>query len=392
MLDPKIYNLLNLNPRKKEEREKFNDNSAIYEFRRNPRAAMVQCNFDFIDVGAVRWTCYPLHMAVSLGASPDLIEVLYRAFPPAIEEKCTFDIGCTAPSHGGGCTPLHLASMYGASAEVVALLLDWCPPDAVMEKKGCGDTPLHIACKKNSRNTPSVEVISLFLEKCPHAAKDKNFFGCLPLHIACQHSRQIPKSLEIVSMLLGAQPSSVREKNAGGNTPLHYACECGAPLEVVSLLLEKCPVVAREKNREGQTPLHIACNMAGGSYDVVKILLEYNPNAIAEKDLHGETPYDVLQYEISPLTDEMAIIIPCVRELVLKEITDDIAENILNEFIRIEWWGGVKQVFDYHPNILQHLDVHLNVIPFVLSMIGRRCKQETMWECIRNSQDLLSDF
>jgi len=271
---------------------------------------------------------------------------------------------------------------------VVALLLDWCLPDALMEKKGCGDTPLHTACRKIICNTPTVEVISLLLERFPDAAACKNTFGCLPLHITCQYSRRTPDSLGIVSLLLDVLPTSAKEKNLGGNTPLHYACEYWAPSEVVSLLLEKSPGAAKEKNKEGQTPLHRAC--CGESYDTVKILLEHNPNALKEKDFYGEVPRCASFLEGINPTAEMAIIIQGVCKLVLDDINDEIAEEIMNRFVKAKWWGGVKHVFDFYATTFLRMNVPTKVVPSAFSMIGHRCRLLTMWDIIRNSQDLLS--
>mmetsp|Transcript_16111 Transcript_16111/g.23669 ORF Transcript_16111/g.23669 Transcript_16111/m.23669 type:complete len:119 (-) Transcript_16111:1251-1607(-) len=63
--------------------------------------------------------------------------------------------------------------------------------------------------------------------------------------------------------------------------------------------------------------------------------------------------------------------------------------EIMDYFVRIEMWNGVSLVLDRNPAVVKTIGLDTNAMADLLSTIGRCCSMITMWEVIRNEQDLL---
>eukprot|EP00957_Ditylum_brightwellii_P102266 7795478-Ditylum_brightwellii.AAC.1 len=128
--EPKLHSLLDLDPEIEEDRRMFDGQAVIEEIKRKPHAAKARYTF------SVRYhSCLPIHMAIMLGASTNVVDFLLSIYPLSIVAK-----------DGYGNTPLHSACEFQASLEVILLLLKNFP-GAAMEKDGNNNTPLHSACR-----------------------------------------------------------------------------------------------------------------------------------------------------------------------------------------------------------------------------------------------------
>uniref|UniRef100_A0A7S2N3B0 Uncharacterized protein n=1 Tax=Helicotheca tamesis TaxID=374047 RepID=A0A7S2N3B0_9STRA len=311
-----LQSLLDLNPRNEFDRKRFNGHAVIELVRRNPSAAQAKYSFQlFHKAQTGDLSCYPLHMAIALGASVRVVTALHDAFPQATKEKSTSYIGRNA---------------------------------------------LHVACLFNA-------------------------------------------SYDVVSFLLQEYPDAVSEKDRFGQTPFHYACmSADVPLEIISLMLKKCPCIITEKTESGQTPLCLARTRRGSAYDLVKLLLERDPYAVKERDFRHKTPLDyrsdkeeVVGYRSDK--EEVVEAMMCVDRLLNNCGSDwgkdenGVVEEIARQFVRRKWWGGMIIIFKLYPTTaLQFLNVEDGIVPNVLALVGCNCDMQTMWEVIRNRQDLLS--
>eukprot|EP00957_Ditylum_brightwellii_P007035 532625-Ditylum_brightwellii.AAC.1 len=61
----------------------------------------------------------------------------------------------------------------------------------------------------------------------------------------------------------------------------------------------------------------------------------------------------------------------------------------MDYFIHIEMWNGATLVLDTNPAIIKTMGLDTKVMADLLSTVGRSCSLTTMWEALRNEQDLL---
>mmetsp|Transcript_19275 Transcript_19275/g.27879 ORF Transcript_19275/g.27879 Transcript_19275/m.27879 type:complete len:346 (-) Transcript_19275:219-1256(-) len=146
-----LFYLLNLNPCTERGRQLFDEDAVIQEVERDPQAAAQPYSFKSF------WyeNCYPLHQAIMLGASRNVVEILHRSYPTAVQTKCCDPDNLTA---------LHVACKFGSSPDVISFLLEKYPA-ALKQRDTYGNTPLHTACFW----VAPVKVLLLLLEKWPEA-------------------------------------------------------------------------------------------------------------------------------------------------------------------------------------------------------------------------------
>lgn len=149
----------------------------------------------------------------------------------------------------GSARPLAVAIGLGASLDVVELMLSACPK-ALKETVSGRRSVLHYACVH--RTSPSV--VSLLVENYPRALYERDCFGQTPLHAACKNGAE----LGVVQVLLEKHTSALSVSDNTDSTPLHWACKYRAPLEVVKVLIEGYPLSLQKKDRHGNTPLMLA--------------------------------------------------------------------------------------------------------------------------------------
>mmetsp|Transcript_12058 Transcript_12058/g.17577 ORF Transcript_12058/g.17577 Transcript_12058/m.17577 type:complete len:353 (+) Transcript_12058:163-1221(+) len=335
-----LFNLLNLSPYDEEERKRLKGDDIIREARRDPRAAKLK--YQFLKIGEY----YPLQMAVRLGAKPDVLEALYKAYPPAIKAENLY-----------GDTALHLALRYRTNPDVILFLLD----------------------------------------KWPESTRKRDRSECTPLHVACCFDAP----WKVVSQLVNVWPAALREKTSTGYTPLSHACMYKAPLDVVSLLLERCPTSIKEKTATGCTPLHLACGRREAPLEVIIKLLDMWPEAIIERNEHCKTPLGNLQETETP--QQVRTLLSYVYRLLTADVDDVLSEKALRFFTAIQWekggtygtkrigWQrGVTLCLNRNPGLIQDLNIQLNELPDLFTMVGHGCSITTLWDILINQQDVFT--
>uniref|UniRef100_A0A7S2MTP5 Uncharacterized protein n=1 Tax=Helicotheca tamesis TaxID=374047 RepID=A0A7S2MTP5_9STRA len=225
-----------------------------------------------------------------------------------------------------------------------------------------------------------VEVIDALC--CPEALS----WTTRALHEALKHSA----SYDVIALLLEKQPNAIKEKDSRDFTILHVACYDRAPLEIVSLLLDRWPEATKEKTWIDDTPLHVACwRRTRTELDVILLLLDEYPEAIQETNDYGKTPADIAEERNVP-TDAQKLL-SSISNLFYDELLKETLEKTMSFLIDIQWWKGVWLVFKRHPAIAQTINLDTSVKAYFLSATGYYCKLTSMWEVIRNEQDILAD-
>lgn len=174
------------------------------------------------------------------------------------------------------------------------------------------DTPLRIVCK-----TAPAHVIAAICHLCPEAAQKKDSRGRTPLHLVCRRPSKEREDERAIKVIVLCYPNGLIDRDDGGRTPLHYLLwyhGATRSTRLVESFLTPLPVKAfsevRQPNVElppipipnvtsipptaaiipdakhGCLPLHYAV-MEGASRDVVKLLLQAYPSSKAAVDKFG---------------------------------------------------------------------------------------------------------
>ena len=195
----------------------------------DPEAAKVPASAGLRDL--------PLHLATRNQAGLELVEVLLRAHPTAVEVQ-GFDDNL----------PLHYAAGYGRAEVVTAILRAY--PEAVGVPNSHGNLPLHLACSSQA----NIEVVSHLLQAYPEAASRPGAGGNLAIHFAA--AKQC--GLDVVTALLQAHAHGASVANDDDYLPLHFAAEHGAELGVIAALVQACPEALSGANSEDEeTPFEL---------------------------------------------------------------------------------------------------------------------------------------
>uniref|UniRef100_A0ABD2X5P7 PRANC domain-containing protein n=1 Tax=Trichogramma kaykai TaxID=54128 RepID=A0ABD2X5P7_9HYME len=198
-----------------------------------------------------------------------------------------------------GWTPLHFASHNGHSKLVESLLRRGADPNSADEK---GSTPLHNICSREQDDNLAekfFEICEELQQKIQVDARDK--LGDTPLHLALKKEHRT-----LVESLLrhGVNPNLA---DAEGLTPLHLICIRDIDDEIVEVFFKICDDMQQKVqvdavDKSGNTPLHGALRY--GSKKKIELLLRRgaNPNKANEYDiipLH----YIALRSESGDLTE-----------------------------------------------------------------------------------------
>jgi len=103
----------------------------------------------------------------------------------------------------------------------------------------------------------------------------------------------------------------------------------------------------------------------------------------------GETPADIAENRNA--SKDTLKLLSFVSALFDDELQKETLEEITSFFIGIQWWKGVWLAFKRHPTVTKTIDLDTSVKAYFLSATGRYCMLTSMWEVIRNEQDLLAD-
>ena len=187
-----------------------------------------------------------------------------------------------------GALPLHIACCSELVPLEVVQLLSKCDVNTGLSSSWDfdgsmefvpGDTPLHIACLRNS-----IEIVKYLIGECRCDPQIQNCQGVLPLHIACSS-----RSLEMVKLVSHCNTNTTITSTwisrdtckhpivhvVEGDTPLHIACRYKKNV-IVKYLIEECHCDPQILNCQGVLPLHIACSSR--SLEMVKLVSHCNTN------------------------------------------------------------------------------------------------------------------
>ncbi len=176
----KLFDLLDLDPQRDADREKYNDDAVLKQIRQNPGGAGTRYQLKTNGRGGTT-SLYPVFRIVRLGGSLKTIKACRAAYPDAF----------VSHSENGG-TLLHTACIY----------------------------------KSNARD------VKWIYSKYPAAVKVANKHRFTPLHCACAYG----SSVEVGKLLIKWYPGALTEKNKLNDTPYDLAIKNGAPVEVCSLV------------------------------------------------------------------------------------------------------------------------------------------------------------
>lgn len=245
----------------------------------------------------------PLHVAVSRGASIEVVQYLLRQRPEAVGEKDAWGKTplaslCAAMSWSPSSLDPHddndddndkddktedVDQAYNAAA-VLDLLMD---PARICEPDRAGMLPLHIACAAGAH----MDSIEALLDEFPDAIRIPDRTGRLPFHAACSNPRGA--TVDLLDMLATAFPGALRTFDKMGALPLHIAIQRKLPPDVILFLIDREEGAVRTREASSKMyPLHLACR-AGADAVVLEKLIEIYPVAIEAVDAKGNTIFHV---------------------------------------------------------------------------------------------------
>ena len=215
-----------------------------------------------------------------------------------------------------GMTPLHVVCYYSNVTPDIARYLIEEYSDAPQSRNEWGFNPLYYLCANDEVDldeSVAVEVLKVFLEKCPACAQC-SAIGSLPIIMAiglrspefccilmnafpgsihhevtegvsvleyflCSSSVDDISAFALLKTLVENHPDKIRRFRWNGLSPLHLVTRFNIPrsVELYRFLDQAFPELGDD---EGSKPLHTACKFA--NLPVVKCILEMDPNAIYE--------------------------------------------------------------------------------------------------------------
>lgn len=194
-----LSRMIDLCPFLASERAQYDDAAVLALLQRCPAAARLPQSYR-CGIGSVR----PLPVVVALGGSLEVVKLMVRECPEALEEKLS-----------GKRNVLHYAIAEGARCEVIRYLISQHPP-LVAENDSFDAIPLHLAA---SYPSSSASVLKHLLHVYPTGARALDYRYLTPLHRACKSRASLEKVLALVEIY----PDALWLKDGGRNTPLGWA-------------------------------------------------------------------------------------------------------------------------------------------------------------------------
>jgi ankyrin repeat protein len=221
--------------------------------------------------------------------------------------NCRF--GSDTSRDKNGKTALHIAIQSQCRLEIAEALCrfqrsqrSWGKSMA-MTPDHLGDLPLHMACHNEYRHGVA-NMIKLFLELAPDAAKAENNQGKTPLYTALEHNA----STEIIRMLVDACPESVSKDACDYYTPpLAVAIRNKAESDVFEMLVEADPSITQKRDGRGRYPLHLVLELQCSDLKIIKLLCSC-PEAVSKGYSRGLNALS-LSLTQSPVSPEIVEII-----------------------------------------------------------------------------------
>lgn len=292
-----------------------------------------------------------------------------------------------------------------------------------------GSLPLHVACKKQ----PTSRVIRSLLIAYPKAARTHDANGYLPLHIACLSNA----SLEVLQLLTDNDPETASLFNAAGEStlailsrardstesnvdfhnPALWESESAETQEIIytTLYWQKVQVLieAIAIHRQSNTlqciddlfTMHAAVSLSWCPADVLHFCCYKFPEQVQMIDECGRLPLHLVvrrtAYYKSNETlagklqiREKSIIIPRLLHLYPEAAQRmdphepmgryPLHTSLINKH---EWYGGVKELYQHHPEATLTLDPVENLYPFQLASFDL----DTVFQLLRNAPSALKN-
>ena len=169
-------------------------------------------------------------------------------------------------------TPLHITCSQGSFKMVK--LTSRC--DIINLQTECGDTPLHLACKRRFDSEKVGMHLLKYIVNHQRGCSLSILNDCLelPLHLACRN-----QTFDIVKLVTDCS-ISVNIQTASGDTALHEACRnvsSEAP-QIVKYLIEEKGCDPTIMNKLLELPLHLACRRK--SFELVTLLSKCHVDAV----------------------------------------------------------------------------------------------------------------
>eukprot|EP01031_Cornospumella_fuschlensis_P028047 gene28047-33866_t len=223
----------------------------------------------------------PLHIAVRLGCTPRLVELLLTAYPDSIRIK----------DHEGSLA-LHLSVRHHkgrlwVNMREITMILYRAFPQAISTPDGQGNIALHVAIRYQGPD----EMIRYLMQAHLPGLSAKDSLGNLALHLAIQFEA----SYMIIHDILRLNTAAASVSNDRGLTPLHRVAFFNSSVETLQLILQAHPAAAYAKDKRGNLPIHLAFLANGGPPDEakLKIWLAANPCGLSVQNLAHCTPLTI---------------------------------------------------------------------------------------------------
>mmetsp|Transcript_8364 Transcript_8364/g.19632 ORF Transcript_8364/g.19632 Transcript_8364/m.19632 type:complete len:337 (+) Transcript_8364:503-1513(+) len=256
------------------QRKQYDDARTLDIVSANPEVCSLRHRFK-CGIGNVR----PLALVIALGASFDVVRLMYRACPQALEERLS-----------GQRTLLHYIVSEGASSEVVSFVISKVP-SILQEQDSFEGMPLHLAAMyPECRPAVLYHVLAAY----PEGARSHDYRKQLPLHRACKSRASLKKCLPLIE----SYPEALSIRDWGGNKPLDWAEKNNHSLtdsvpEIVELLvvaeevLTPCPDAPPEEGARERAAGALSHFRAVGWDAGVCLAFRRNPRLTSLLDLRA---------------------------------------------------------------------------------------------------------
>ncbi len=287
-----------------------------------------------------------------------------------------------------GATALHFASSRDF-LNPIRLLSDCCPVTQIQNTSSlpkecdfvCGDTALHIACRKGRDHVASCLLKGAHKE----ALNMANSQNELPFHLACYHGEKMVKVF-----IAHARSFDCNAVTVLGDTPLHIPCKRlnWRDESAIKLLLDKFQCNIGVANKQKNLPLHIACQHNSVSYDIIdKLTAPLSADQLGSQNLNGDTALHTLLKSSSDRyckldTSTVQILIermPFSATCLTKNNDDKLSIHLASCYEKLPIIKRLHELYTLHslqlPPFLLHEACHNND-PAVLNYMVKNCSDD----------------
>jgi ankyrin repeat protein len=221
----------------------------------------------------------PIHLAVKLGCTHDLLIKLVTAYP---ESAGIRDVK--------GYLPLHLVVQHhkgklwlSLSEMATTLLLAY--PQGLREF----DPQKNLCIQLALRHRGPDDLVRFLLQRFPESAFIVDRHGNTLLHMAVQFEF----SYAVVSELLALHPEAASIPNKIGGLPLHKAAQFNSPIDTLHLIHNAFPGGSMVQDSRGNLPLHVMFLCCGGPPDEerLRLMLGSYATGLSIANGNGCTPF-----------------------------------------------------------------------------------------------------